>query len=264
MVTLGSPPGPLTLALDPDADFVARFKCRTAAGVPTAWPVGTAAWISLSMRGTDFEQIWPAIITGSLMDWSVPAADVAEVPRQAWAELWLDYPDSPAFVWLAGHVEFGCARTGFGYVAAVPGAAPGVVAVPVPGPAGPVGPPGSSTDRVVLTGVAAVPLSGHRAVYRRSDGLIDYANSGAPEHIGVPIWVTTGAALAGEVVTMVALGEIVEPSWTWTPGLIFLGPGGALTQTVPSEPVSDFLAVLGYAPTATSMYVNRQPSIDLI
>lgn len=134
--------------------------------------------------------------------------------------------------------------------------------VAIPGPPGSSG--GAPGNRIQITGTAAVPLSGHRAVYRRADGLIEYASSDNPAHIGVPIWVTTGAASASTTVTMVALGEIVEGSWTWTPGPIFLGINGALTQTPPAEPVHDFLAVLGYAPTSTRMYVNRQTSVDLI
>jgi hypothetical protein len=263
MVTLGTTAGPLTLALDPAADFVDRIELRTAAGVPTPWPAGTTAWLRFTLRGHSFERLWPATITGALMEWVVAAAEVAEIPRRAWVELWLDYPDSPASVWLAGQVEFGCRRVGIGYIAAVPGAGPGVVAVPVPGPAGPPG--GGALDRVVLTGVAAGPLSGHRAVYRRPDGLIDYASAATPAHFDAPIWITTGAVAAGATATMVAFGEITEASWAWTPArLIFLGAGGALTQTVPSAPGSDFLAVLGAAPTPTSMFVNRQPSINLI
>ncbi|MGA6208064.1 hypothetical protein ACPESR_25255 [Nocardia testacea] len=131
--------------------------------------------------------------------------------------------------------------------------------LPLPGPPGPPGPGG---ERVVLTGEAAVPLGGHRAVYRRPDGLIDYASATDPGHMAVPIWITTGAAAAGDTVTMVAVGGITEGSWSWAPGPIFLGAGGALVQALP--PGALFLAVIAAASTATTVWVDRQPSIDLI
>lgn len=139
-----------------------------------------------------------------------------------------------------------------------------LLAVAVPGPPGPPGGGGGASDHIEITGIAAQALSGHRAVYRRPDGLIDYADAGTAAHISVQIGVTNGAAASGAAVTVTMLGEIFEGSWTWTtPGLIFLGANGALTQVVPAAPGSDFLAVLGYAVSPTRMYVVRQPSIDL-
>lgn len=139
-----------------------------------------------------------------------------------------------------------------------------VLAVGIPGPPGPPG-TGGSSGQVQLTGTAAQNLSGHRAVYRRPDGLFDYADAATPAHHFAAIGVTTGAALAGAAVTVVMLGEVVESGWTWSaPGAIFLGLGGALTQVVPTAPGSDFLAVIGAAISPTRMYVDRQPSIDLI
>lgn len=136
-----------------------------------------------------------------------------------------------------------------------------IAAVGVPGPPGTGG--GGST--LVSSGTAAVPLSGHRAVYRRPDGLITYASSDNPACMNESIWVTLGAAAAGDDVFAVSFGEMTEPSWNWTPGVpIFLGLGGLLTQTAPTTPVHDFLIVLGYAPIPTKMFVNRQPAIDLI
>lgn len=139
------------------------------------------------------------------------------------------------------------------------------IAIAMPGIPGPAGPPGGGpADHLEITGIAAQALSGHRAVYRRADGLIDYADAATLSHGSVAIGVTSGAAASGSAVTVTMLGEMTEGSWTWTaPGLIFLGANGALTQVVPSAPGSEFLAVLGYAGSPTRMYVNRQPSIYL-
>lgn len=134
------------------------------------------------------------------------------------------------------------------------------VAVAVPGIPG-----SSSANSLLITGTAAQALSGHAAVYRRTDGLIDYASADDPACMREAIWITTGAASMGDDVTAAIFGEISEGSWTWVPNsLIFLGLNGALTQTVPSSPASDFLRVLGYAPVPTKMFVNVQQPIDLI
>lgn len=139
------------------------------------------------------------------------------------------------------------------------------IAVGIPGPPGPPGPPsGGPSDHVQITGIAARALSGHRAVYRRADGLIDYADAATATDIARAIGISIGAASSGAAITVMMLGEMTEGSWSWTaPGLIFLGASGALTQTVPAAPGSEFLAVLGYAVSPTRMYVDRQPSIHL-
>lgn len=143
-----------------------------------------------------------------------------------------------------------------------------LLAVGIPGPPGPPGPPGGGsggdTAQLVLTGTAGRTLSGHRAVYRRPDGLFDYADPTDPAHLAVPIGVTLGAASSGGAVTVLMLGELTEGSWSWTaPGSIFLGPAGTLTQTVPAAPGAEFLAVVGSAVSPTRMYVDRSPSIAL-
>lgn len=258
-LTLGWGTGELDLRLHPGADFVDRIELQVG-GAPTAWPVGTAAWLQLTARGTDFDVIWPATVAGPVMAWSVPAAEVAQVPRRTFAVLWLDYPDAAPIPWLEGWVGADCARSGFGGpVVAVPGTVAGAVAVPVPGPPGPPG--DAATARVSITGTAAITLSGHAAVHRNPDGTFEYASATAPEHIAAPIGVTTGAVSAGGDATVVMLGEITESSWSWTPGPVFLGVGGGLVQTLPSG--AEFLAVIGTAVSPTTLYVNRQPSIDL-
>jgi hypothetical protein len=135
----------------------------------------------------------------------------------------------------------------------------------VPGDPGPAGPPGSGSEYLAIAATAGADLSGHRAVYRRPDGLIDYASAGDLDQLTTAIWITTGAAVSGDDITMVELGELTESSWAWMPGSpIFLGLSGLLTQTAPATPGSAFSAVLGYAPTSTTMYVDRQPSIVLV
>ncbi|WP_280329587.1 DUF7264 domain-containing protein [Nocardia wallacei] len=141
-LTLGDVAGRLRLSLDPATDFEGRIELQAPLGTPTPWPAGTAAWLRLRVRGGVFDTVWPATVAGAVMSWLQPAADVAQVPLNAWAELWLDYPDSAPIRWLEGPIETGCSNNGIGNIVAVPGAGPDAVAVPVPGPAGP---PGSGT-----------------------------------------------------------------------------------------------------------------------
>lgn len=131
--------------------------------------------------------------------------------------------------------------------------------IPMYGPPGPVGSP----DSIIETGVAAATLSGHRAVTRNADGTIGYASNDNAAYVAAPIWITTGAAVSGATVTAVAYGLITEPTWSWTPGPVYLGAAGVLTQTVPTSPGAVFLAQIGYAPTPTSIFVDRYPSIKL-
>lgn len=140
-----------------------------------------------------------------------------------------------------------------------------VVAVPVPGIPGPPGPPGSgAATQVTATGTAGEALGGHRVVTRDAGGAFVYASSDNPAHAGLPLYLTTSAALAGAAVTVVAEGEVVEGSWSWTPGPLYLGVGGLLTQTPPTSPASAFLAQVGYAGTATRVYVDRETSVVLV
>ncbi|MGW5514253.1 LtfC-like domain-containing protein [Nocardia africana] len=258
MLTLGDVVGRLNLALDPAADFVGRIELQQPIGTPIPWPAGTAAWLHLTTKA-GFSADWVASISGAVMSWDTAAEDVAAVPLSATAELWLDFPDSPAFPWLRGPVQVGCPPAGFGQIVAVPGISDGAVAVPVPGPAGPPG-SGEGGASVIVTGTAGAALSGHRAVVRNAAGVWVYADNQTPGHIALPIGITTGAASSGTTVKVLMFGEITEPSWSWTPGPVFLGAGGALTQSVPG---TGFLAQVAAAISGTTVFVDRSPSVAL-
>jgi hypothetical protein len=129
----------------------------------------------------------------------------------------------------------------------------------VPGPPGPPGPAGG-----YAVGTAAAALSGHRVVTASADGTWRYASNDNLADFAAPLWVTTGAVDAGEQGEAVILGPMTEPSWSWTPGPVFLGANGVLTQTPPAAPAAAFLAQIGYATSATGLFVDRNPSIKLI
>jgi hypothetical protein len=134
------------------------------------------------------------------------------------------------------------------------------------GAPGAQGPPGSAdgSASINLTGIADGNLSGHRVVTPQADGTLTYASNDNPAHLHVPLWITSGAVLDGDAADMFAFGLMIEPSWSWTPGApVYLGTGGQLTQTPPTPPGAAFLAEIGVATTATSLFVDRSPSIKL-
>lgn len=151
---------------------------------------------------------------------------------------------------------------------APPAAASPVMVIPVVGPQGPAGLPGRDGDGVggsqlVVTGVAETVLSGHRVVTRPPSGLLGYADNRNPDHVHAPLLLTTGAASAGEEIAVVAFGPVVEPSWSWVPGPVYLGQDGQLVQVPPSGPVALFLVQVAVAESAVSVFFARQPSILL-
>lgn len=118
-------------------------------------------------------------------------------------------------------------------------------------------PAGGGTD---LTAVAGEALGGHRAV-RLVSGQAFYADQGNPAKTAV-IGITTGAANLGATVTIATAGEIIEPSWSWTPQqAVFLSTNGVLTQT---PPMSGALIEVGLATAATKLHVRIQPKINLV
>lgn len=130
-----------------------------------------------------------------------------------------------------------------------------------PGLPGPVGPPGPVGGNGL--GTASRPLSGHRVVTALTDGTLDYASNDDPAHLAAPLWITSTAAGTGDEIEFVVIGSITEPSWNWTPGPVYLGVNGVLTQTLPTAPAAYFLAQVGFATSATTVFVARNPSIKL-
>lgn len=106
------------------------------------------------------------------------------------------------------------------------------VAVDTPGLPGPPGPPGSAGAQT-LTLTAAQALSGHRMVVATASGAV-YADPTDPDHADALVGLTTGAALMGDPASVLAAGELTEPSWAWTPGLpLYVTALGLLSHTPP-------------------------------
>ena len=117
-------------------------------------------------------------------------------------------------------------------------------------------PPGATQ---AITLVAGEALGGHRAVYVAGDGSARHASASLPATAAALAGITTGAATVGEAVAVQTAGRIVEPSWAWTPGPVYLGASGLLTQT---PPAMGAVKEIGVALAATELLIRIQPEIE--
>lgn len=111
------------------------------------------------------------------------------------------------------------------------------------------------TEMLYIT--APRDIGGHRVV--TVDG--DYADSTILGHAYIIAGITTGATSNGAVMQVRYSGEIIEDTWNWTEGLVFLGTNGLLTQTAPT---TGFMVVIGVAKNKTTLLVRIQQPIILI
>lgn len=124
-----------------------------------------------------------------------------------------------------------------------------VAKVGVPGPPGPAG-----NGNALITGIAGEPLGGHRMVTTNASGHYVHASNANPAHAGRVVGITTGAAAQGATVTIQPIGSITESAWAWVPeSVLFLGANGQLSAT---PPASGFVQIIGYAQTATTIYLQ--------
>lgn len=109
---------------------------------------------------------------------------------------------------------------------------------------------------------ASSPLGGHRVVMNAIDGRLAYASNDIAQSAYTILGITLGAATENALVEVQSFGLLAEPSWAWTPNLpIYLGTNGLLTQTMPTAPTALFSLVLGFAISATSIFLNLHEAI---
>ena len=126
------------------------------------------------------------------------------------------------------------------------------------GPRGPQGIPGPVGGATTVM-VGAVPISGHTAVAMDADGLLIYADCTNPAHIGAVQGVVANAYSPGDLAVVQTDFDLHHAGWTFTPGPVLAGAGGALVQTLPAGAV--FAQVIGYALSATRIHIDVQPPI---
>jgi hypothetical protein len=110
-----------------------------------------------------------------------------------------------------------------------------------------------------LERTAAGPLSSRRAVTVTGDGRVAYPDravaADATRFLGILV---TSASAADDPVTVRRRGAITEAGWSWTPGPVWVGDTGLLTQTVPS---TGWVLQVGTAVNATTIDIEPEPPI---
>lgn len=133
-----------------------------------------------------------------------------------------------------------------------------VVAAGRQGPSGRPGEPGPAGGSAFQR-TAGEALSALRAVYEL-DGQVRYLDYRDEDNIDLLLGLTLTAANLGEQTNIQRSGPIDDSGWSWTPGPVWLGAAGALTQTPPAD---GFDVLIGAAVSATRITLNLQQPIEL-
>lgn len=131
----------------------------------------------------------------------------------------------------------------------------------IPGPPGVNGVDGvdGATASLVVSCLASGPIGGGRVVRVIWDKYVGYVSSDSPALADTVLGITTGAAVYGEPIGVQYMGELQDSGWTWSPGPVYCGINGVITQTLPT---SGFILALGTATNSTTIVINiKQPLI---
>lgn len=126
------------------------------------------------------------------------------------------------------------------------------------GPPGPPGIPGPAGGQA-LQRTAGGALSALIAVYEL-DGSVYPLDAADADHIDLLLGLTITAAAAGSPVNVQRSGAIDDAGWSWVPGRVYLGAGGALTQTPPAD---GFDVLVGVATSPIRLVLHLQDAIAL-
>ena len=110
-----------------------------------------------------------------------------------------------------------------------------------------------------VTRPATETISALRVVYEDDVGIgiLDPTND-AHVHGLLGIAVTAGSET--DEIRVQTSGTVDDLSWSWTPGFVFVGADGVLTQTVPT---TGWEIVVGYSPSATRINLTFDEPIKL-
>lgn len=128
------------------------------------------------------------------------------------------------------------------------------------GPRGAQGIQGPAGGTTTIT-VGGAPLSGHSAVAVDASGLLVEADCTNPAHLGAVLGLLTNAYSPGDQAVVQTAFTVEHVGWTWTPGPVFVGTSGQLTQSLPGG--ATFSQVVAHALSATLVLVDVQPPITL-
>jgi hypothetical protein len=120
------------------------------------------------------------------------------------------------------------------------------------------GPPGTDAAEARASRVAGETLSALRGVWEDDAGAVWRLDASDAAHIALFAGITITAATAGDDVTIQRAGVLDAAGLNLTPGPVWLGTNGALTQT---RPTSGFFLLLGAATAASRLILS--PSLPI-
>ena len=127
------------------------------------------------------------------------------------------------------------------------------------GPPGPPGMPGPAGGTSHIRNSAAA-LSALLVVWEDELGVVRPLDSADEDHIDLLCGLTiTGTSSAGPVMVQ-RTGAVDDTAWSWTPGRVYLGASGALTQTPPDN---GFDVLAGVAVSPTRLLLDFQDPIQM-
>lgn len=127
------------------------------------------------------------------------------------------------------------------------------------GPPGPPGRPGPAGGTSHIRNSAAA-LSALLVVWEDELGVVRPLDSTDEDHIDLLCGLTiTGTSSVGPV-TVQRTGAVDDTAWAWTPGRVYLGAGGSLTQTPPNN---GFDVLVGVAVSPTRLLLDFQDPIEM-
>lgn len=124
------------------------------------------------------------------------------------------------------------------------------------GKPGPIGPAGGTA----FARQADAALSALRVVWEDEAGVVRPLDHDDGDHIDLIAGLTLTATAAAGDVTVQRSGPVDDTVWSWTPGRVWLGPGGTLTQTPPAD---GYDVLVGHAASPTRLYLDIQDPIQL-
>ena len=113
------------------------------------------------------------------------------------------------------------------------------------------GTPGAPGASGIVTAIAGETIHAQRAV-RVADGVLYHPDTSNTAHAPSVIGIALQSVATGEACTVRTAGTVTEPSWSWSPGFVFCGDDGQLTQA----PGSGWLLVIGRAINPTTLDVD--------
>ena len=106
---------------------------------------------------------------------------------------------------------------------------------------------------------AAATVSALRLLSEGADGVRHLDPADAASVAGM-LGISITAGDAGSAISIKAGGSIDDVGWSWSPGFVFAGPNGLLTQ---SPPTSGWEIVVGHAPSATRLNLTFDEPVKL-